>query len=105
MNAPKHTPGPWVTQQLKTRFETLIWRAEHHSVLLATVHGLNHEANARLIAAAPKLLAELRAAVSRMESMMRFYRPHPADKIEQVIATHPDLMRAKQAIAEVEGAK
>jgi len=55
----KHTPGPWNT--ITTVHEDLYITAPHHNnhsvALVQTAFNLPAEANARLIAAAPDLLA------------------------------------------------
>lgn len=70
-----HTPGPWTTQHPQGTFETFIWQAEPHSVLLASAHGLNREANARLIAAAPELLEAVYQLVQWADCMGGFEAP------------------------------
>lgn len=54
--------------------------------IIASVHGPDMEANARLIAAAPELLASLRALLHQCD-----YIGAPAD--------HPDMVAARAAIA------
>jgi len=49
----KHTPGPWVIVEDYGRFAV---ESKHHSVCDVSDHDTRHEANARLIAAAPELL-------------------------------------------------
>ena len=66
----KHTPGPWVIRQnggsqvsiekSENGIRSII--AETYYSKLADEHGGNYEANARLIAAAPDMLAALRIA-------------------------------------------
>lgn len=87
MSAPKHTPGPWHTCSANDGacICGLVWSSDQHSVVatahteragLATCHderdahdmapGISHEeriANARVIAAAPDMLAMLRRTV------------------------------------------
>lgn len=65
----KHTPGPWEIQQLETNRNGYDWPTfavrSPQNVCLAVVgdvdrhHAEQHPANARLIAAAPDLLAAL----------------------------------------------
>ncbi len=69
MSAPLHTSGPWVYYSGSRS----IWHADMKAI--CTVHGARKspteeqaaetEANARLIAAAPELLAHLHGIVSR----------------------------------------
>lgn len=74
-----HTPGPWVLEKVSA---TEIGVRVHGSVVsgYATVidtdwttraQQLEQEANARLIAAAPELLNELRVTVRRLELCIR----------------------------------
>ncbi len=73
MSAPKHTPGPWQTDDREPgdQFRHVLDCGGHRAFLaklpLEEVYEDKsfrdeQEANARLIAAAPELLAELRAA-------------------------------------------
>lgn len=90
-NETKHTPGPWVVGGCD---------AEHPSRVLVSakdgqvdIYGADHMnetmANARLITAAPEMLAALRALVHRCEDLGIVYEP--------VFAT------ADAAIAKAEG--
>lgn len=57
----KHTPGPWTADEWATGY-TVSSDLEHYSV--CHLEGCNNaEANARLIAAAPELLAALEAFI------------------------------------------
>lgn len=63
MSAHKHTPGPWCVEGVGIG---ALVRARINGVIVAVRHRLSaqeHEANARLIAAAPELLEALREAV------------------------------------------
>ena len=73
-----HTPGPWTLQQLETRrggyeWETFAVRSPAN-VCLATVGSVDRyqaeriPANARLIAAAPRMVAALRDALPVLEA-------------------------------------
>ncbi len=76
----KHTPGPWsITNTIMGSAETTVWpsavvAAPYGSVdtvcdfsfMTNKPHG-EQQANARLIAAAPELLAALRAMIERAE--------------------------------------
>jgi RES domain-containing protein len=63
-----HTPGPW---HAGGRGDRIIYAADGYAVASATVFHNQHdgqlEANARLIAAAPELLAELSKRVGNAE--------------------------------------
>jgi len=50
-----HTPGPWTVTEIGT-----IEDDSHNPVQLAAVSPVNRDANAKLIAAAPEMLAKLR---------------------------------------------
>lgn len=71
-NAPQHTPGQWQTGAMMTRVEVLPqgWRMP---MLIADCHGKHSPeseaervANARLIAAAPDMLAALQQAEKQL---------------------------------------
>lgn len=53
----KHTPGPWVHVAVHGGWDGVAEVANRKSIICAL--GLNNSANARLIAAAPELLAML----------------------------------------------
>lgn len=65
MSGPKHDPGPWVVKQSDVfsfvRIETA------YGLVIADLGGsaMEDEANARLLAAAPELLAQLQNMLSR----------------------------------------
>ena len=60
----QHTPGPWREHEVQPDAWTRqVWTDESHgSVMIATTGGMDKDANARLIAAAPDLLAALASA-------------------------------------------
>lgn len=71
--APKHTPGPWMVGDLDHAGQRMV-SGEHIEICTCWHHGVasierEMEANARLIAAAPALLAELRSARKIVASM------------------------------------
>lgn len=88
MSAPKHTPGPW--RVVPTGAGNVLIQSDSVSQTVATVHGAEQAANARLIAAAPELLEALQLAVGIIEN-------HPAMGAMAV----PPSFRA--AIAKAEG--
>ncbi len=99
----QHTPGPWKYERFQTTADTwLIERrdsgrksfiAETHCTL---GHGGNAEANARLIAAAPELLAALEACEKHMtHSLVELNQGNGG----MVSATH----RARAAVAKAKG--
>ena len=60
MTRPRHTPGPWRIHRLANGWPVIISDAHDIADLRRNGKGLPHvEANAALIAAAPKLLAAL----------------------------------------------
>ena len=66
MSAHKHTPGPWCVEGVGIR---ALVRAGINGVIVAVRHRLSaqeHEANARLIAAAPELLESVKALLGCM---------------------------------------
>lgn len=62
---PHHTPGPW---GIPGPSPDMIGTEGPDRRLVAQVHGQNFEANARLIAAAPELLAACQAVMSAARS-------------------------------------
>ena len=80
MNA-KHTPGPWNAIAGKLGF--FINRVNQQSIAVTCIDSWQteeeHEANARLIAAAPELLAALQAFVEQATKVSGFpqaYEPY-----------------------------
>lgn len=95
-----HTPGPWTARQFTTgsRFDWIVEAPDTDEVgyssripaRIARIEGLDFnndepfrylkeerdEANARLIAAAPKLLAALHNVLVTAEHLRRAYAPH-----------------------------
>lgn len=73
-----HTPGPWTVDDQRQRgdiYTTVVIRPHAQGFMLATLDaasftygdgGMDIEANARLIAAAPELLAALKAVVTHL---------------------------------------
>jgi hypothetical protein len=98
---PAHTPGPWriapdlVTIHCGDKDDPEIVATTYVNDLMAIQSEKQQEANARLIAAAPELLAACKAA----EQHMRRERG-----IEYVTADHP-IKQLRAAIASVERSK
>jgi hypothetical protein len=103
----KHTPGPWHTSgRLGSGFDTKVQihhKSEHiDGGYFATVHATNKtaealaamDANARLIAAAPDLLAAAERLLSAFESFDRITNPAILD----------DMKAGREAIAKARGA-
>lgn len=66
----KHTPGPWVAQEqcpVSNWVDIRVKSSNGWSLPFAACKHFNEVANARLIAAAPDLLAALRAAYSDIQ--------------------------------------
>lgn len=69
MNNPKYTPGPWKLEPIKgTHYQIIAVSTDVVTPIAQTIaderEGVNGEANARLIAAAPELLEALKKAMS-----------------------------------------
>ena len=92
MSGGKHTPGPWALDQSSQISCVSAFDVNGEFIGIAYMTLPNHEANARLIAAAPDLLD----ALKRLESATRIL---PPDMDE------PDspLAQARAAIAKAEG--
>jgi hypothetical protein len=97
-----HTPGPW-TDESGDGSKWGVFDADGRAVALAQqivslrvdVYQAERTANARLIAAAPDLLAALVECVVDMQATEDFYGPHT--KAQEVMAA------ARAAIAKAEG--
>jgi hypothetical protein len=70
MSTQKHTDGPWHITKENTaqHFFTFIKVRDAHDGVIAGMH-VNDEANARLIAAAPDLLAALKKVLTMTEGV------------------------------------
>ena len=64
-----HTPGPW---RVLHGIGVFPMDSDSHGIALAEHHRGEHEANARLMAAAPDLLAACQAQLRLIEDMSRF---------------------------------
>ena len=94
MTDTQHTPGPWA-------FNTGPYSAVVYAVDIGTVANVTEDliawrANARLIAAAPELLALLAEAVARVEDLINGYE----SAVEDLAAWSDD---ARDAIAKATG--
>jgi hypothetical protein len=97
----KHTPGPWVADPdgfVRKRLN------EFTSVHIATIYGArrphSRDANTRLIAAAPELLAALIEASSVLRAAIGALHRHGLQVPLQWLANEKDM---HQAIAKAEG--
>ena len=67
MSSPRqHTPGPWTTQI--NHCNHAVVSPDGFDIALVSASGFDSESNARLIAAAPELLAALECILKRYES-------------------------------------
>lgn len=78
MSAPKHTPGPWVMEEIKSRGKHVYWRIVAPTRIVAgvsleaVVYGHKKtvaaeiKANAHLIAAAPTMFTALRRVAEEL---------------------------------------
>jgi hypothetical protein len=82
----QHTPGPWtISRDTGSKGERYIWMDGDYfgGHAIATVHDKvpeSAEANARLLAAAPDLLAALQAILETLDNMTTSQFQHGADK-------------------------
>lgn len=94
----KHTPGPWFSQYDDNGFYEIGSEAVSLRVAFTYSEYDTDEANARLIAAAPDLLAALQTAKILLEAS---YLDHEGTPNGQVIFT--GLEAAREAIAKAQG--
>ena len=94
MSEAQHTPGPWMYH--KQLNGSLTFFGENgNRVILSAARLINQEANARLIAAAPELLAAL-------QSIAEYWNQDRNDEA-MFDACHYAIDTAMDAIAKVEG--
>lgn len=89
-----HSPAPWKIHTEKGKIGILTENNVDH---LATCYGFRKEQNARLIAAAPELLAALRGLMTQAAKDAEGYAPDDSKAIWAWIAD------ASDAIAKAEG--
>jgi len=102
-----HTPGPWEVAYLDHNGQRVV-RAEHIEVCTCWHHSVGSiekemEANARLIAAAPEILAALKSAAAAIGD---WSRPTGANGMTSASLSHPLMVEqrlAYDAIAKAEG--
>lgn len=106
MNETKHTPGPWVSSGRRVG---IVDRSETQAfgMMLVVAHideydHPEHEANARLIAAAPELLEVLRIAREFM-SIASDWNFHEAEINGEMRSTYDWLEVVDAAIAKATG--
>jgi len=103
----QHTPGPW-RHRINGRDAFIIYELDHGRIayLQDPVHGRDEtlEANARLIAAAPELLAALDDLLAYAESTHQAQAAKAAHKPNQWQTGFVNVMTAaRAAIARAEG--
>ena len=88
----KHTPGPWrVVPQAGEYFYEIRGGTVKDSILIAEISDIcERDENARLIAAAPDMLAALEAIL-------------PTTKSDEWLLTYHDLARVRAAIRKARG--
>lgn len=97
MSAPTHTPGPWASLDRLENSRTLthITNGAHIVCTLGTTRtdgSPNHSANARLIAAAPEMLAALKALMQRAVKDAERYAPDGNEPIWAFISDASDAI-------------
>lgn len=96
-----HTPGPWKAKQLQNG-DWVVLREDRSKPGLRTRRvddrGAFAESDARLIAAAPDLLAALEDLAERYQAFREFWAKDDIDK-----RSSPSIDRARAAIANAKG--
>lgn len=92
----RHTPGPWTVKVIDTiSDEPAYWHiTDTHGGVVGDVQSVN-AADARLIAAAPDLLAALKHALERFEAI--------PDHRDEIGVYRKAAQMARAAIAQAEG--
>ena len=110
-----HTPGPWAVARKRGPLHGIgatdpLAIKDSTGEYVATlgggsVHFANADANARLIAAAPDLLAALKAALPYLEHSVKFYRYQQAghEFWPNREEAEGNITEARAAIAKAEG--
>jgi hypothetical protein len=98
MSNATHTPGPWHVRSSEGQQSHVVYAADNYAIANATTYHGQHplhcaEANARLIAAAPELLAACEAALPELDFV--------SDGLGEGFHTVVDGLRA--AIAKAKG--
>jgi hypothetical protein len=104
-NETQHTPGPWRFNENPTHADLTIWGSEGTAVVTdlgdrLTTYKQNC-ANARLIAAAPELLAALKSIESELSDLL-FQRTLDST-LPEFYAVRDARNAARQAIAKAKG--
>ena len=102
----KHTPGPWFPQEVAyAPYRKLSVRCGRGQVaLIQALETEEDEANARLIAAAPDLLAACRLTLGAINDLLaaQLEYPDPSPSLVQLAAIR-SIEPARAAIAQAEG--
>jgi len=103
----EHTPGPWGIQTDPNLFngKTAVWGKNGHGTLIAVIYADGAkdsiEANAKLIAAAPKLLAACKKEVIMLTELLKSIKTFDSTEAKLwVIAIELQIKLLKAAIAE-----
>lgn len=110
-HTPSFTPGPWEVQTdaLETKLHTIWHRRDGFILVARTCFAPNSEANARIIAAAPRLLEALQRLadfVDGLEDQVNFTNDgdgHYDECRSQSKELREEVRLARAAIAEAEG--
>ncbi len=100
MSAAKHTPGPWEAQ-MPSRHKISVVTPDERELYIGCVPLAEAEANARLIAAAPELLAACETLLSNLRTLDDAGRSNPAAWSRDTFASQVRLLQ--DAIAKATG--
>lgn len=78
----KHTPGPWRVQKFS---DTKSWTL-YGSGSVASIGNIKHEANARLIAAAPTMLEALKVVAAQFTTIDNICNEEACEAVRAAIA-------------------
>ena len=84
----KHTPGPWKAVTYSGAFDQPLITSDYGTIgRLHSFDNRQHEANARLIAAAPEMLKALRGVIHHNDGVKDQYKASPSliDQVENAI--------------------
>lgn len=96
--ASKHTPGPWVRFVLNGRQE-IASKNEHGKSVAVVPSGPDRDANARLIASAPSLLAERDALRKALADLVQAQDDIDEGRVHDCILRSDAIDRARAALA------
>ena len=87
-----HTPGPWVPCETDSEHTTLIsgndgsGATRNGGIYIARVQGPDNRANARVIAAAPELLAKLNEVLDFYDALPSEHAPGEVELLDSITA-------------------